>query len=76
MEFVEEAMDDGGEKDADDGDESDTTEEGVNAGKDFAGVGFQVGRGAHAGKDHGGVAESVHPRHLFEGVIADHADEQ
>ncbi len=74
MEFVHEAVVDGGEDDADAGDEGEAAEQGVRAGEDFAGGGVERADGAHAGEDHRGVYIGVHPAHFFKVMVADHAD--
>ena len=74
MEFVEEAVEDRSEDDANTAEESKAAEEGVAAGKDFSGVGLDGRDGAHPGKDHGGIEEGIEPGEFFEEMIPDHAD--
>ena len=74
MKLVQEAMEDGGEDDANTAEESEATEEGVAAGKDFSGVGLDGCDGAHAGKNHGGIQESIEPGEVFKKMVAGNAD--
>jgi len=59
---------------ADDGDERQPAEEGINPRENFSRIRLQRVQGAHAGQNHGGIREGVHPRKGLEMVVPLHAD--
>src|ERR1043165_4996007 len=76
VEPVQEAVGDGRDDDAGDGDEGEAAEERVEGGEDLAGVVLEVADRPHARKDHRGVQQRVNPREAREVVVADDARAQ
>ena len=76
MEFVHQAMADGGQDDSRDAEKQQPAEQGVATGKEFSSTRLQRCERAHAGKDHCRVREGIQPVKVFEKVITRHADAQ
>jgi len=74
MEFVQEAMKNRGEDNADARDESDPAKERVTTGEKFAARCLNGRERAHARQNHRGVREGIQPRKFLEVVVSSHAD--
>ena len=74
VKFVKEPVEHGRKEDADAGDEGQSAEQRVTAGKQFSRRSLDGSQGPHAGEDHGGVGEGVKPWHFFKAMITHHAD--
>ena len=70
------AMRDGRKDDAADGDEGESAEESIGAGKEFGRIGLQLPHRAHAAEDHGGIQQGVDPTEFGDVMIPHHAEAQ
>lgn len=76
MEFVQEAVEDGGENQTDAGQKGHTTKQRVAAGEDFSAGSLEFAHGPHARENHGGIGKGIDPLHPFQKMVSDHADDQ
>ncbi len=73
---VQEAVSDGRDQHAGDGEERHPGEEGVESSEQFCRGGFERVDRTHAAQDHGGVEQRVDPGKTANEVVASDADEQ